>query len=96
MATDGIRVPTDRRAMLAEKGRTLYGKYCGTGGRGICAESFAVYHLGRGESFVAADLLAYLECRAAELRDADPEARQAMTAGVIARLRAHLAAQADC
>ena len=95
MATDGPAVPTDRRAMLAAKGRTLYGKYCGTGGRGICAESFAVYHLGRGESFVAADLLAYLECRAAESGDPGTEVHHAMTVGLIARVRAHLSVGAE-
>ena len=37
------------RARLAQKGRILYGKFCGTGGRGICAESFALHHIWRGE-----------------------------------------------
>ena len=94
MATDGPEISAERREMLAEKGRRLYGKYCGTGGRGICSESFAVYHIGRGEAVVAADLLAYLECRAVELVAADPEGRRAMTAGMIERVRRHLAAAA--
>ena len=85
MAADGSGLAPERRAMLAEKGRRLYGKYCGTRGRGVCAESFAVYHLGRGEAVVAADLLAYLEAQAAAGRDA-------MTHALIARLRHHLAA----
>ena len=42
MASDGSGLAPERRAMLANKGRRLYGKYCGTRGRGICAESFAV------------------------------------------------------
>lgn len=84
-------VTPERREMLAEKGRRLYGKYCGTGGRGVCSESFAVYHIGRGESVVAADLLAYLESRAGDLLVADPEGRGAMTRGLIGRLRRHLA-----
>ena len=84
MGSDGSGLAPERRAMLAEKGRRLYGKFCGTGGRGICAESFAVYHLGRGEAVVAADLLAYLETQAAAGQDA-------MTHGLIARLRHHLA-----
>lgn len=80
MGSDGSGLAPERRAMLAEKGRRL----CGTRGRGICAESFAVYHLGRGEAVVAADLLAYLETQAAAGQDA-------MTHGLIARLRHHLA-----
>ena len=88
MATDGSGLAPERRAMLADKGRRLYGKYCGTRGRGICAESFAVYHLGRGEGVVAADLLAYLEAQTA----APGAGHHAMTHGLIARLRHHLAA----
>ncbi len=91
MAADGPDVPPERRAMLADKGRRLYDKYCGTGGRGICSESFAVYHIGRGEAVVAADMLVYLAGRAAELVAADPEGRRAMTAGLIERIRRHLA-----
>ncbi len=91
MATDGPEVTPERRVMLAEKGRRLYGKYCGTGGRGICSESFAVYHIGRGEPVVAADLPAYLEARAGELVAADPDGRGAMTRGLIERIRRHLA-----
>lgn len=71
----------ERRAMLADKGRVLYGKYCKRGGRGICAESFACYHIGRGEQVVAADLLEYLATRPAD----------EITLGLIERVRGHLA-----
>lgn len=81
----------DRRASLADKGRKLYGKFCGTGGRGICAESFAVYHIGRGEPDVAEDLVAHLERVAAELEATDPDGRLAATRGLAARIRAHIA-----
>ena len=76
----------ERRAMLAGKGRTLYGKFCGTGGRGICAESFACYHLGRGEAEVVADLIAHLEARITRLTQSDPDARLPMTRGLLERL----------
>ena len=33
MASGDPEVTPERREMLAEKGRRLYGKYCGTGGR---------------------------------------------------------------
>ena len=72
----------DRRAMLADKGRRLFGKYCGLNGRGICAESFACYHIDRGERVVAEDLLAFLE--------AQPE--DAITVRLIGRVRRHLEA----
>ena len=41
MTTAGDELAPDRRAALADTGRRLYGKFCGTGGRGIRAESFA-------------------------------------------------------
>jgi len=47
LARPGDDMGPERRASLADKGRRLYGKFCGTGGRGICAESFAVYHISR-------------------------------------------------
>ena len=90
MATDGSELAPERRAMLAGKGRRLYGKFCGTRGRGICAESFAVYHIGRGETGVAEDLVAYLERTAAELEAADPDGRLAATRALTARIRAHI------
>ena len=89
MPTDAPLDPA-RRASLAAKGRRLYGKFCGTGGRGICAESFACYHIGRGETVVAADLLAFLDGRADALAGADPGGELAMTRGLAARVRGHL------
>ena len=76
-----------RRAMLALKGRLLYGKYCGTKGRGICAESFALYHLGRGEAAVVDDLLTFLDAEVAALRQADPQGRLEMTEALVDRIR---------
>ena len=76
--------------MLAAKGERLYGKYCGTDGRGICAESFALYHIGVGEPAVAADLLDYLRGRLAELLHDDPQGRLPMTRGLVARIDRHL------
>ncbi|GAB5493701.1 MAG: hypothetical protein Phog2KO_39160 [Phototrophicaceae bacterium] len=49
-----------RRALLAEKGKRLYQKYCGLNGEGICAESFAEYHALRGEHEVVNDFLDFL------------------------------------
>ena len=80
----------ERRAKLAEKGRSLYGKFCGTGGRGICAESFAVYHLGRGETAVVVDLVKFLDEEVQRLCDADPESRHDATRGLALRIRGHL------
>ena len=77
---------SDRRAMLAEKGRRLYGKYCGTDGRGICAENFAIYHLRRGEYAVAEDILIYLRQQAERLRVDDPHGRLTMTERLIIRI----------
>ena len=75
---------------LAIKGRVLYGKFCGTGGRGICAESFALYHFWRGEPEVALDLLWFLEAEAESLEAEDPAGRLAMTRDLAGRLRQHL------
>jgi hypothetical protein len=85
----------ERRARLAEKGRLLYGKFCGTKGRGICAESFAVYHINRGEEEVARDLLAFLEARLEVLRRDDPDDRLALTADLADRVRRHLGLETD-
>lgn len=84
-----------RRAVLADKGRRLYGKFCGTGGRGICAESFAVYHIGRDEAVVAEDLISYLDGVVSGLERADPHGRLAATRGLVGRIRRHLAEGAD-
>ncbi len=92
MGEDEVALAPRRRATLAAKGRLLFGKYCGTQGKGICAESFAVYHLGQGEAAVAEDLLAFLDERAAALESFDPEGRLATTRGLSFRIREHLAA----
>ena len=81
---------SERRAMLADKGRRLYGKFCGTGGRGICAESFAVYHISCGEAVVAEDLVAYLDSMTAALEQSDPGSRLVATRGLASRIRRHL------
>ncbi len=83
------------RGRLAHKGRLLYGKFCGTGGRGICAESFALYHLWRGEPVVARDLLAFLQARIEALGAEDPEGRLAMTRELADRIRRHLESKGD-
>lgn len=63
-----IAVSPERRAMLGQKGRRLYAKYCGTDGKGICAESFAEYHIWCGELVIARDLLEFLSAQIAVLR----------------------------
>jgi hypothetical protein len=94
MAEEDHRTQAHRNAMLAEKGKRLYRKYCGTGGRGICAESFAVYHIGRGEEFVAADLADHLDREIAAFEQSDPHRRLEATRGLAARIRRHMAADA--
>jgi hypothetical protein len=66
---DEVPVDAERRAFLAQKGKILYAKYCGTQGHGICSESFAEYHIWRGEYVVAQDFLVYLESQLTELRE---------------------------
>ncbi len=66
---DEISVSAERRASLSHKGEALYGKYCGTGGRGICAESFAEYHIWRGEYSVARDFLVFLDTQLTGLKE---------------------------
>lgn len=90
-----VEVAPERRALLAVKGRRLYGKYCGTKGRGICAESFAEYHIWRGELVIARDLLVYLQTQVETLRrttPCTPEAQQqlVMTEKLIERIKGHL------
>jgi hypothetical protein len=85
----------EQRARLAHKGRLLYGKSCGTGGTGICAESFALYHISKGEAEVAKDLLTFLETQVAALREHDPDWKLAMTEELASRLRRHLESEAD-
>ena len=50
----------DRRIRLARKGKRLYQKYCGLGGKTTCADSFAAYHASLGEYEVVADFLDFL------------------------------------
>src|SRR5260221_14423702 len=56
-----VTISAERRSTLARKGQTLYGKYCGTHGEGICSESFAEYHIWRGELVVARDFVIFLK-----------------------------------
>ncbi len=81
------------RARLSLKGQILYGKYCGTNGRGICAESFALHHIRLGEPTVALDLVRFLEGRIEALRVVDPEGRLAMTEALADRIKGHLAGE---
>ena len=83
------------RARLALKGRLLYGKFCGTDGRGICAESFALFHIWRGESEIAEDLLAFLESQIEALKRDDPSGRLALTEELAARIAEHLCSEAE-
>jgi hypothetical protein len=86
---------TPRRARLAEKGRILYGKSCGRKGNRTCVESFALYHIERGEAEIARDLLAFLENRTEVLRSSDPEGQLARTDELAARIRQYLNSEAD-
>jgi hypothetical protein len=90
-----VTISEERREALALKGRVLYGKYCGLKGHGICAESFAEYHIWRGELVVARDLLAYLSVQAerlqAEAEQDDTFTQQCeITNGLIERIGALL------
>jgi hypothetical protein len=95
MSQVDVGLSPEQRARMAHKGRLLYGKFCGTGGRGICAESFALYHLWRGEPEVALDLLSFLEAEIEALRADDPSGRLAMTQELAGRLRHHLEHEGD-
>jgi hypothetical protein len=90
-----IEVPPERREVLAEKGKRLYAKYCGTDGKGICAESFAEYHIWRGELAVARDLLEFLATQIDALRQEvsdspDLDEQLHMTERLIQRIQALL------
>ena len=85
-----IKLTPEQRARLAEKGRILYRKSCGSRGERSCAESFAVYHMSRGEADVARDLLAFLETEAHALQLGDPEGRLGPTQELAARIRRRL------
>lgn len=77
----------ERRALLAEKGERLYGKYCGLEGKSDCADSFAEYHALRGEYEVVSDFLDFL--RNVISTETDPQ-KIAMTDQLIARIEALL------
>ena len=83
-------ITPEKRARLAEKGRILYSKSCGVTGKKTCAESSALFHIGRGEAEVARDLLAFLEREARALRIDDPEGRLRSTEELAARIRRSL------
>lgn len=81
----------EERARLARKAEVLSAKSCGPGGRGDCAEAFAVHQLGLGHIEVVHDLLRSLDDRIAALRMADPDGRLPTTEALAARIREHLA-----
>jgi hypothetical protein len=89
------RRSTPRRARLAEKGRILYGKSCGTKGKRTCVEGFALYHIRRGESEIARDLLGFLETTRDALRSSDPEGQLAGTDELVVRIRQYLDSDDD-
>jgi len=84
-----------RRARLAEKGRILYTKSCGTKGNRTCVEGFALYHIERGESEIVRDLLGFLETRTVDLRLSDPEDQLARTDDLVAQIRRFLDSDAE-
>ena len=93
--SDEVPVDEERRAFLAQKGKILYAKYCGTQGHGICSESFAEYHIWRGEYVVARDFLVYLENELINLHQqaqSDPQAafQLAITQGLVDRIQSLL------
>jgi len=90
-----VGLSPDQRKRLAEKGRILYVKSCGTTGKGTCAESFALHHIWRGEAEIARDLLAFLETEATALRAFDPDSRLTFTEELAARIRADLDLEAE-
>lgn len=85
-----VDLMSDRRAWLARKGEILYAKSCGQGGRGGCAEGFAIHQLRIGNEEVVRDFLRFLEGRLALLEADDPGGLRGMTEGLIARIRGHL------
>jgi Arc/MetJ-type ribon-helix-helix transcriptional regulator len=68
----------------------LYAKYCGLDGCGICAESFAEYHIARGEYAIARDYIQYL-IRELDTLSAPEQIRQReITEQLIERIKDHL------
>jgi hypothetical protein len=82
---------TEQRARLARKGQILYGKSCGKGETGSCAESFVAHQLRLGRVEVARDLLRFLDDRIAALRGEDPDGLLPATEALAARIRRTLA-----
>jgi hypothetical protein len=80
----------ERRALLARKGQVLYGKSCGTPGRGACALSFALHQLRLGHLDVVRDLLQFLESQLGMLRVHDPDLLMPMTEALVTRIRGEL------
>lgn len=70
MADQEERLSPERRSLLAQKARILYGKYCERRGSN-CVENFVEYHLSKSEFEVAVDLLAYLEEMIHQLKEHD-------------------------
>jgi hypothetical protein len=92
---DEVPVAEERRVFLAQKGKILYAKYCGTQVHGICSESFAEYHIWRGEYIVARDFLVYLESELINLREKAQTNSQAafqltITQGLVDRIQSLL------
>lgn len=90
MSKVDLELTPQRRALLAHKGKLLYGKYCGTRGRGICAESFAIYQLQQGNRSVVVDFLGYVQEQLSKLQSSDPAGQLLMTRELIRRLEQHL------
>jgi hypothetical protein len=88
-------ISPEQRARLANKGRLLYAKFCGTEGRGICAESFALYHIWRGEPEIALDLLVFLDAEVEALRISDPQGKRILAENLAGRIRVALATEGD-
>ncbi len=80
----------ERRRQLAAKGQRLYQRGCGTDLSYHCAEQFAMYHIQRGETVVAQDLLAYLETMIEQLQTDDPLDRLDATRELVGRIREQL------
>lgn len=86
-----VEVALERREKMALKGRRLYEKYCGLDGKGICAESFAEYHISLGELVIARDFLVYLHERLETLRSQNAPANLiTMIERLIRQIRGHL------
>ncbi len=85
-----IEVSQERQSELAKKGVRLYAKYCGLDGCGICAESFAEYHIARGELVIARNYLEYLTTQLEQLTAPEEERQREITEALIARIQEHI------